>query len=247
MPVVLPKPKTKKRRLWPSIAGGAALLLVAAAATFWLVPAPQPRVTASTQVTHDNISLFCMVTDGARVYFAEFDPSSGNPVLKQVSIKGGESTLIPTTLENVVPLDISPDRSELLVGAGGSAGLDKSLWALPLPSGSPRRIGNVLIDGGEAKWSPDGKWIVFGKGPDLWVANSDGSNPVRLLTLQGHPEVISFSPDGKRIRFTVINPQDNTRALWEMGADGSRPHALLPGWHNPPREWDGAWTSDGQY
>ena len=250
MPVVLAKAETKKRRLLSWIAG-AALLLVAAAVTFWLAPAQPPRVTASTQVTHDNISLCCMLTDGARVYYAEFDPASGNPVLKQVSIKGGESTPIPTALENVVPLDISRDRSELLVGAGGSAGQNKSLWALPLPSGSARRLGNIfidlLIDGGGAKWSPDGKQIVFGRGPDLWVANSDGSNPVRLLTAQGQPAGMSFSPDGKRIRFTVFNPQDNTRALWEMGADGSHPHALLPGWHNPPREWHGHWTPDGKY
>jgi Tol biopolymer transport system component len=181
------------------------------------------------------------------VYFSEFDPNSGEPVLKQVSIKGGDGSPIPTTLESVLPLDISRDRSELLVAAGGRAALNKSLWVLPLPSGSARRIGDVLIDGGEARWSPDGKLIVFEKGSDIWVANADGSNPVRLLTVQGRPRFISFSPDQSRIRFAVVNDQDNTRALWEMGADGSHPHPLLPGWHNPPREWNGVWTPDGQY
>jgi Tol biopolymer transport system component len=35
--------------------------------------------------------------------------------------------------------------------------------------------------------------------------------------------------------------------LWEIGADGSSPHPLLPGWHNPPRECCGLWTPDGRY
>jgi Tol biopolymer transport system component/predicted Ser/Thr protein kinase len=244
--VAAPK-KARWKQAWVVSAIVIALLIMAAAGVWWLVPIAQPRVTGSTQITHDNIPFCCMVSDGTRVYFAESDPDTGRAVLKQVSIKGGDSTPIATTLENVYPLSISRDRSELLVAAGGTASIDQSLWVLPLPSGSARRVGNVLVDDGGANWSPDNKRIAFAKGADLWVANSDGSSPVRLLTVRGHVEGMSFSPDANRIRFSVVNPQDNTRALWEVAADGSHAHALLPGWHNPPNESGGAWTPDGQY
>jgi eukaryotic-like serine/threonine-protein kinase len=230
--------------LW--IAACLAAVLTAFGA-WWFTPAPQPRVTGSTQTTHDNQPRCCVVTDGARTYLTEFDTTSGKGLVKQLSIKGGEATRIATTLDNVLVLDISSDGSELLVSSGGTAGLGESLWALPVPSGSARRLGNILIDGIRAKWSHDGKRLAFGKGNELWVADGDGSNSRLIYTAQGRPQSLGFSVDGKRIRFTLANDQENTRALWEIGADGSTPHPLLPGWHNPPRECCGIWTPDGRY
>ncbi len=246
IPVAAPVKRTRKPRwMIPSIV--IAVLLVAAAAAWWLMPVPQPRVTGSTQVTHDNQPRCCIVTDGTRIYFTEIDASSGKGVLKQTSIKGGDATPIATSLDSVFVLDVSPDGSELLVASRGTASLGESLWAVPLPSGSVRRLGNILIDGIRAKWSRDGKRLVFGKGNELWVADGDGRNPTRIYTGQGRPESLSYSLDRKRIRFTLANDQDNTRALWEIGANGSSPHPLLPGWHNPPRECCGVWTPDGRY
>ena len=72
-----------------------------------------------------------IATDGSRVYFTNFDANTGNESLAQVSIKGGESSRIATTFNSAVVLDISPDHSELLVGANGDAGLGFSAWALP--------------------------------------------------------------------------------------------------------------------
>jgi eukaryotic-like serine/threonine-protein kinase len=235
----------KPRWFFPALV--IALLLVGWFAVWQFMPSAQPRLTGSTQITHDNQPRCCIVTDGARVYFTEFDSSSGKGSLKQASIKGGDATPITTSLDNVITTDISSDGSELLVASGGAAGLGESLWALPLPSGSARRLGNIVIDGTRAKWSRDGKKLIFGRGNELGLANGDGSNPTHLFTAQGRPESVSFSPDGKRIRFTVFNDQENTRALWEIGADGSGPHALLPGWHTPPRECCGLWTPDGRY
>ena len=245
--VAAPVSSERKPR-WVIAALVIALLMMAAAGAWWLMPVPQPRVTGSTQITHDNRPRCCFVTDGTRVYFTEFDLSSGKGFAKQGSFKGGgEATPIATTLDDVLVLDVSPDGSELLVASGGTAGLGKSLWALPLPSGSARRVGNILVDGTRAKWSHDGRRLVFGKGNELWVADGDGSNPTHVYTGQGRPEWLGFSVDGKRIRFTLVKDQDNTRALWEIVADGSGPHPLLPGWHNPPRECCGAWTPDGRY
>jgi eukaryotic-like serine/threonine-protein kinase len=240
-------PTPARKSGWIIAAAVLALVLLVWAVVWWFAPAPQPRVTGSTQITHDSKPRCCIVTDGARVYFSEFDTNTGKSSVQQVSIKGGDPTPVPSSIESILTLDIAADGSELLVAAGGNAGLGESVWTVSLPSGSARRLGNITVDGQRAKWSPDGKRLVFGRGNELWVANGDGSNPTRLFTGQARPESLSFSPDGKRIRFTMANDQDNTRGLWEIGADGSRPHPLLSGWHNPPRECCGSWTPDGRY
>ncbi|PYQ39945.1 MAG: hypothetical protein DMG99_15085 [Acidobacteria bacterium] len=244
-PVDSSKPARSATALW---AIGAALVIVAAVVAWWFRPISQPHIVASTQVTRDVSQMCCVVSDGSRVYFSRFDSSSGDGIPAQVSIKGGESSEIPTPLKKVFVVDLTPDRSELLVGAGGDAGLGNALWAVPLPSGSPRRVGDIVVDENSAKLSADGKRLVYARGSDLWIANADGSNSSRLFSAPA-ARVVSpaFSPDGKRVRFTLLSLQDNTAALWEIGVDKSNPHALLPGWHNPPRECCGAWTPDGAY
>ena len=70
-----------------------------------------------------------------------------------------------------------------------------------------------------ARWSPDGRQIAFIKIPDaqtpftvgeLWVMESDGSNPRRLANADaGHGYAANWSPDGERIAFVGReNPED---------------------------------------
>src|SRR5689334_5860406 len=95
-PVVQLRERKKGISLW--IAAAMAAVLTALGA-WWFTPAAQPRVTASTQITHDNQPRCCFVTDGTRVYFTEFDLSTGKGFAKQGSFKGGgETTPIATTL-----------------------------------------------------------------------------------------------------------------------------------------------------
>ena len=119
---------------------------------------------------------------------------------------------------------------------------------MPLPSGSPRRIGEITATSGT--WSPDGEQIVYGHGSKLYLAKADGSAPQVLVSLPVEAQGISkirFSPDGSRIRFTVTDSARNSSALWEVRRNGSGLRPLLPGWHNPPGECCGEWTKDGRY
>jgi len=61
------------------------------------------------------------------------------------------------------------------------------------------------------------------------------------------PDWVRWSPDSRRIRFSVQDPRTLSFTLWEVSADGSNLHALLPGWNNPPAECCGTWTRDGKY
>lgn len=56
-----------------------------------------------------------------------------------------------------------------------------------------------------------------------------------------------WSPDGRLLRFTVVDLQANTTSLWEVRDDGSGLHPLLADWNTSPDECCGSWTRDGKY
>jgi Tol biopolymer transport system component/predicted Ser/Thr protein kinase len=235
---------TRKVRWFWALAASAALLVVGGLVWF-LFPTSTPRVFGTTQITHDGFPMGNMLTDGARIYVTQFRPEG--LVLAQVSATGGETSAIPTPVKNMMIQDISPDHSQLLVGSVEPSGSGETpLWALPLPTGSPRRLGNIV--GVRASWSPDGKQMVFVRGADLYLANADGTAPHRLVSARGSAFAAAFSPDGSRIRFSVQDQVNTSEAsLWEVRADGSNLHQMLTGWHTPPSECCGQWTHDGRY
>jgi Tol biopolymer transport system component len=185
-----------------------------------------------------------VLTDGSRLYF--MDSQLG---LAQTSATGGETVPIPIAIQNAGPVnlaDISPDGSELLLNTAHGSVLDGPLFTVPVMGGSPRRLGNV--DGHSAAWSPDGKRMAFAKGNEIFLANSDLSEPQRLLTTAGISSDLRWSPNGTILRFTVNDPKTNYRSLWQASTDGSNLHPLLPGWNKPtPNECCGRWTPDGRY
>jgi eukaryotic-like serine/threonine-protein kinase len=235
-------PTPKPKRLWPWIAAPAALLALATLLWF-VIPVSPPRVTGVTQITHDGFKMGNMLTDGARVYVTQFRPEG--VVLAQVSTSGGQTSAIPTPVKSMIIDDISADHSQLLVGSLVPTGSREApLWALPLPAGSPRRVGNILAS--NAGWSRDGRLLVFTKGADLYLANADGTAEHHLVSAAGFAFAPVFSPDGNRIRFSVQG-QSNVTSLWEVRADGSNLHQLLKGWHTPASECCGQWSDDGRY
>jgi serine/threonine protein kinase/WD40 repeat protein len=230
----------KRRWLW---AGSAAALVTLVMASIWLfAPLPPLKVTGSTQITHDGLIKGQMATDGSRIYFTE--SSGGHFVLSEVSVAGGETSEIPTPFRNVFIGDISADHSQLLVGSFEGTLFEAPVWALPLPSGSPRRLGE--INALWAGWSSDRSQIIYTKGSSLYLAKADGTQSRLLASVDGVPFYARFSPDGSRIRFTVRERNRVTESLWEIRADGSHLHPLLPQWHNPPAECCGEWTPDGR-
>ena len=236
-----PAPKKRASGLW-FIAG---LVCIAALAllTRYYFAVPHLRVTGSTQLTNGGAAKGLLVTDGSRIFFSEY--SSGQLVLSQVSTAGGETVQIPTPFRNPMLADISADHSELLMGDVEGTTFNVGLWSVPLPSGSPRRLGDFTAS--YAAWSPDAKQLVYVHGSDLFMANGDGSKPRVLLSVKGRPRLPRFSPDGTRLRFTIDDADKISSSLWEVDADGKNLHNLLAGWHNPAVECCGDWTPDGRY
>ncbi len=223
-----------------------AVVGVAIAALLLTGPLPPPRVLSTTQITNDRRAKYGpFLTDGSRVYFNADAIFSSHPY--EVSAKGGESFLVPMQLKNASLLDVSPDGSELLVGTYPGQGLPisfvpKPLWIAPVMGGSPRRVGDLA--GGDAAWSPDGGRLIYTEEKELDIARSGGTGAQRLVAVPGTPFSPRWSPDGKKIRFTLGRGQLPS-SLWEVWSDGTHLHALLPTWRQP--HCCGSWTPDGKY
>jgi eukaryotic-like serine/threonine-protein kinase len=237
-----------RRRVWAAALAIGAIITAAVFAYLFLQQLPRPEVVRSTQLTSDGRRKVgqwatSLVTDGVRLYFEE--EVGGSTVLAQVSASGGETAVVPTPFPNVALWDIAPDRSALLISSFVGLEPELPLWVLPLPTGTPRRLGDLL--GHSAAWLPDGQHIAYAHGRDLYIASSDGTDPHRLATAPGVPRYLRCSPDGRLLRFTVINSTTNTGSLWEMSVNGTALHRLFEETTRPSFDRCGNWTPDAKY
>ena len=229
----------------PLLASGAvAGLLAASFLAFWLLPPrPTPHIARSVQLTfigsvgaaNPVLEEFqAILTDGARIYFAEYSRPSG-PDLAYVSRAGGEVAHIPSPAERSVLLGLSPDRGKLLVRDKPTIALiEGALWAVPTSAGAPKRLGDVIAQA--AAWSPDGQSLVYARGEELYLAGSDGGQARRLARTPGRAHWIRWSPDGRHLRFTLIHTGSQQRSLWELAANGTDLHALPLEWNERPQQ-----------
>jgi serine/threonine protein kinase/Tol biopolymer transport system component len=243
-------PTTAKRFPLPTILIAAGALAVIIAGGFWLRSSvAPPRVLSTKQLTKDNRYKDGLITDGSRLYFRE--DVDGQSVLTQVSTNGGDVGIIPTPFPNAAALAAAPERSELLAiswdvsDTAMSANSAVPLWVIPVPAGSPRRVGDLRAS--DAAWSPDEQSFVFTKDHDLYIAKSDGTSVRKLVTIDRVPGAPRFSPTGSRVRFTRVDPATVSFSLWEIASDGTGLHPLFPDWHQDPGEGDGRWSPDGRY
>src|SRR5579872_759383 len=203
---------------------------------------PAPRVTAITQVTHDGYRKENLLADDSQLYVTELPQS--NRVIAKVQLPGANRSVVASPFASLRALDLSPDHSELLVSSRSASG-ENEFWTLSVVQGRPKRVGD--LDGRDGAWSADGKLMVFAKGATLYVASATGMDSHELYTAGGTVFAPRFSPDGRRIRFTVSDTEQNTTSLWEVGRDGSSPHPLLGEWPYKKTACCGNWTADGQY
>jgi len=214
---------------------------------------PAPRVLNYIRITNDGQLKVApslvgsipspILTDGARLYFIEY--FSGSSALVQASVEGGPTAITPTPLPFLTLSDISPDHSNLLVANVPGSAAEAPLAILPLLGGSLRPLGHLVARDGN--WSPNGKEIVYTLRNELFVATDAGGDSRKLATLPGEPAWPRWSPDHRRLRFTMLDAKTNSLSLWEISADGTNLRPLLPGWNDPPAECCGSWTPDGKY
>jgi len=243
--------KTQPNRSATVFVAAALVIVALSVAYFWMQPAAAPRVANYVQLTHDGQPKSLIGTDGSRIYLGIGVGSSGSFAfhgIAEMSVSGGDPrriSLMPSP--DMVPVDLSPDGSELLVVDGQGAPPRGPLWRLPILGGSPRRLADA--SGETAAWSPDGKMLVYSNLNDLFVAKADGTDARKVLSVKGDIKNLTWSPDNAHVRFDTTESTGTIgqQLAWEASAAGTDLHRLLEGWHDPPDECCGKWTPDGKY
>jgi eukaryotic-like serine/threonine-protein kinase len=242
------KDESTRRRLGP-VAFVLAVVCLVVLAYFWMKPAPVPRVSDYVQLTHDGQQKSLIGTDGSRLYLNSGEGRAGSFASRgvaEMTVGGGEPkklSILPSL--NMVPVDLSPDGSELLVVDGQGAPPKGPLWSFPILGGSPRRLGDIVGETGA--WSPDGKLLAYTNLNDLFVAKPDGTESRKLLSVKGDILDVTWSPDSSHLRFDSSESAGTVgqQVEWEVSADGTNLHPLLAGWRDP--QCCGKWTADGKY
>jgi DNA-binding winged helix-turn-helix (wHTH) protein/Tol biopolymer transport system component len=248
-PKALPAPASSAKRRGYIVA----LAVVGLAAAVVFRPTlPPPTVTRIRQLTHLGTLVHNtkLLTDGPRIYFRAWDGK--DRALRYVSPEGGEVFSVDSPFPHMDVNDLSPSGSEFLVvnlaDRRRTTYADDdlpSVWRIGVPSGSPRPVGDLRAR--ESSWSPDGRAIACAMGSDLYLVDPDGTNARKLASLPGDPFYLRWSPDGKRLRFSVADPHRNAAILWQFDLVSKVVAPVLPDSADSTGVLPGGWTSDGRY
>ena len=115
-----------------------------------------------------------------------------------------------------------------MAGVAGAGNDSNEFWVQPLPAGTPRRVGNIKAF--TADWTPDGSHVIYSYQHKIAIVNEDGSDPHTIAEIPGPAAWFRYSPDGRLIRFSILQDIEDSSSLWEMRADGTNLHQLLPNW-----------------
>jgi Tol biopolymer transport system component len=130
-------------------------------------------------------------------------------------------------------------------------GFRRQPWApdvyhLRLGSSPTPLIESAFADDG-AVYSPDGRRLAFCSDRadgrfEVWLADADGSNQVRLTNGPGRSQCGVWSPDGRSITFQSQG-EDGRLDIWAIDTDGS---ALRQVTSHPADESAPSWSRDGR-
>src|SRR5262245_54216400 len=238
-------------RLFPRAWAASGVLVVLLLASWMLRPRATPQIAGSTQLTFTGTvagldmyhakGLVAVLTDGARVYFSnKSDVAADRLGVAYVSKAGGDVVDLALPFQYTIPLALSAEGDRLLVMELVPSQADGPLWVMPTSGGAPQRLGEVVAH--DATWSPDGKELVYARGEELYRAGHDGREPRMLAVTRGEASWIRFSPDGRRLRFTSVDPRGPRYSLWEASLDGTEIHALSFDRDEPSQACCGEWS-----
>jgi DNA-binding winged helix-turn-helix (wHTH) protein/Tol biopolymer transport system component len=231
--------------LWLAITSGSLFCIVGAMLLYQYLYGRSIHIGHIEQLTRSGAldGFQPLTTDGSRVFFLEREGDHWNNM--QIAAAGGESSPFPLPFHNTVILDLSPDQSELLIAPFTSRTGNLPLWTVPLVGGAPRRIGNLSAN--HATFSPDGQQLALSEDDGIYLADRDGSNFHRIAETSLAGGRAAWSPDGKLLRFTQLDPTRQGGSIWEVSVRGGKTRPLLSGWKGSRSEWNGRWTADGAY
>ncbi len=240
-------PKLRVRG-WPWAVTLAAFVPVAVALVYWSRPlGPMPEVVQITKLSNSGHAAQqeTPLTDGARLYYTEFTDDA-NVRFRQILLNGNEDTPVAGMRDDLLIRALSSDRTTFLAISHEEVvkGRYSPLWVVPVTGGPARRLGSLLSD--DFAWSPDGKSLAFARDGHMWIGDPAGDNARLVVDLSGHVYLPRWSVDGRRLRFT-LQDANGQLGIWEVAADGGKPHQVQFGLPSDAPQGFGEWTADGRY
>ena len=176
---------------------------------------------ATTQPVTASDSHFLAWTNDGKAAYLKVD-SLGNPNIIRATPEGTQTFIpIPAFTYDLAPKPNSNNEFTFTFSHG--LGLGSEIW---LAQQDGRIVQQLYADLYNyisfARFSPDGKRIIFIKTPDnqtpftvgeLWVMDADGAHASKLAdTDTGHGYAANWSPDGERIALVVRENPENENA-----------------------------------
>jgi Tol biopolymer transport system component/DNA-binding winged helix-turn-helix (wHTH) protein len=214
-------------------------------ADIFLIPAAGGEVRRLTHLKRD-INGFAWSTEDREIIFSS-STSFEDGVLMKVSVPQGTPERLAATGHGINDPAISRrgDRLAYTQFLG-----DTNIWRFDLSDsykgwGDSPFIASSRIDE-SARYSPDGKKIVFASGrsgtTQIWVCDSDSSNPRQLTNLISHNGEPNWSPDSRFIAFD--SRIQGSADIFVIEAEGGQPRALTT---EPSDDVTPSWSGDGRW
>jgi TolB protein len=154
-----------------------------------------------------------------------------------MSVDGGHRQKL--NVEGLLP-SWSPDSTQIVyTGVAEAEQWNSEIYIMDVDGSNVKRLTNSEGGDGQARWSPDGQWIVFVSkrdqdqqnkyegSSDIYAMSRDGDQ-VKRLTVDGGDSP-SWSPDGSQIVYV------GSSGITVMNSDGTQPNVILSGHYHEPK------------
>jgi len=212
----------------------------------WVQPVDGGEARRLTFGQHSGCSGLAWTPDGGEIVFTVRELFYRTSLFR-VSLAGGEPQPLVGVGQDAGRASIHGNR---MVYEQRTAP-PPDIWRIPgrkasAPGRAPEKlIASTQIDEDPA-YSPDGRKIAFTSHRsgvrNIWVCESDGSNPVQVTNLEGGARLPRWSPDSRRLVF--MSADEVSRDLYVVGTDGGMPRRLT---HEPSDDNRGTWSRDGEW
>lgn len=158
--------------------------------------------------------------------------------IHRIGIDGAGRRQLTTNADSREPA-LSPGRDKIAYIS--RIGNDYDIWVMAADGSSKIRLTDGKGDERNPSWSPEGKYILYSFGGNIFRTDASGVRTIQLTNDTFQNTCPAVSPDGARIAF--VSNRSGTQDIWLMNADGKGTLQLTS---DTGIQKDPSWSPDGK-